>query len=209
MSEETKKEKVIRGNLTPRQRAEAAALWTSGTVTLADLSKKFGKRPETFSRLFAKMGISKGTSVEDVASTAATKAVAEAVEEVVRSELDETLKRIKSVKERHYSMSQMLAQMAFQDIHKSRAAGVDVGTLRKSMAVYKMAAEVLAITRKEAYDLLNVPKMEAMEDIDDLPDLTVRELTQGEVEQLRDAVPETDDMGAGEADGLDELGSLE
>lgn len=204
MSEESKKEKVVRGNLTPRQRAEAAALWRSGTVTLQDLSARFGKRPETFSRLFARMGIEKGTAVEAASAAAAASAVAAAVEEKVRTELDETLDRIRKVKERNYSMSQMLAQMAFQDVHKARSAGIDVGSLRKTMAVYKMAAEVLSITRKEAYDLLNVPKMEAMEDIDDLPDLTVRELTQNEVNQLRDS-PVTDDMGEGLPDELDPL----
>lgn len=206
MTEEVKK--TERSNLTPRQRAEAVALWRSGTVTLADLSKKFGKRPETFSRLFTKMGIEKGTAVETTSAEAATKAVAEAVEKSVRSDLEETLDRIKKVKERHFSMGQLLAQMAFQDVQRARTSGMDVGELRKTMAVYKMAAETLAITRREAYDLLNVPKHETSEEMDDLPELTVRELTQMEVEGLRDA-PQVDDMGAGLSVELDALESPE
>lgn len=204
MSEESKKEKVVSGNLTPRQRAEAVSLWRSGTVTLADLSKKFGKRPETFSRMFTKMGIEKGTDVATASAEATTAAVADAMASAVKSQLDETLDRIHKVKERHYSMSQMLAQMAFQDVQRARASGMDVGELRKTMAVYKMAAETLAITRREAYDLLNVPKHEQSEEMDDLPDLTVRELTQNEVDALRDA-PQDDDMGTGLPSDLEEL----
>lgn len=205
MSEEIKRDTL---RLTPRQRAEAAALWVAGSVTLADLSAKYGKRQEAFSRLFKRMGIEKGSGIEETATTAAATAVAAAVEEATKNEVDEVLKRIRAVKERHYGMSQMLAQMAFQDIQRTRTSGGDVGDLRKTMAVYKMAADVLSITRKEAYDLLNVPKHEATEELDDLPDLTVRELTQEEVGQLRDA-PQADDMGAGLGDELDDDGGLE
>lgn len=188
-------------SLTVRQKAEAAALWRSGSVTLEDLSKKYGKRTETFSRLFKRMGIEKGSG-----AAAAVKKAEEAITARVVSDIEETFKRISTVKESHFRMSQALAVMAFKDIQQAKAAGLDIGKLRDVMSVYKMAGEIVGNSRKELYEILDVAKHDKEKEDDDLPDLTVRELTQGEVDQLRDTVPEDldgADLGEGMLD-LDE-----
>lgn len=187
-------------SLTTRQKAEAAALWRSGSVTLEDLSKKYGKRSETFSRLFKRMGIEKGSG-----AAAAVKKAEEAITARVVSDIEETMKRIGAVKESHFRMSQALAVMAFRDIQQAKVAGLDIGKLRDVMAVYKMAGEVIGNSRKELYDILNVEKHDKEVEGDDLPDLTVRELTQGEVDQLRDTVPEELD-GSDLGEGMLDLG---
>lgn len=186
-------------SLTVRQKAEAAALWRSGSVTLEDLSKKYGKRTETFSRLFKRMGIEKGSG-----AAAAVKKAEEAITARVVSDIEETMKRISNVKESHFRMSQALAVMAFRDIQQAKAAGLDIGKLRDVMSVYKMAGEIVGNSRKELYEILDVAKHDKEKEDDDLPDLTVRELTQGEVDQLRDVVPDDAD-GADLGEGMLDL----
>lgn len=179
-------------SLTVAQKAEAAALWRSGSVTLDDLARKFKKRPETFSRLFAKMGIEKGSG-----AAAALKKAEDAIAARTATDVEETLKRISQVKDTHFKMSQALAVMAFREIQQAKSAGVDVGGLKDVMATYKLASEVVGNSRKELFVLLNVEKHDSAEEMDDLPELTVRELTQGEVEILRDAPTEDDAMDVG------------
>lgn len=186
-------------SLTVSQKAEAAALWRAGSVTLDDLAKKFKKRPETFSRLFARMGIEKGSG-----AAAALKKAEEAIAAHAVSEVEETLKRIAQVKESHFKMSQHVAVMAFREIQQAKAAELDIGKLKDVMAVYKTLSEIVGNSRKELFAILNVEKHESREDLDDLPDLTVRELTQGEIAQLRDA-PNEDPDGLDLGDGMLEL----
>lgn len=188
--------KVGAKSLNTKEKAEAAALWRSGAVTLDDLAKKFKKRPETFSRLFARMGIEKGSG-----EAAAIKKAEEAIAAKVGTDAEETLRRIAQVKDTHFKMSQSIAVMAFRDLQRAKAAELDIGKLKDAMSVYKLVSDVVGNSRKELFDILNVEKHERDGELDDLPDLTVRELTQGEVDMLS-AAPEDDGMDTG-ADMLD------
>lgn len=166
--------------LTPKQRAEAVALWRGGGVTLDDLAKKFGRRPETFSRLFKKLGIEKGSAVKEEA-----KKLEAAAAEAAKSSIEETLRRIAKVKDDHFQMANGLAKLAWAEIVRARQAELPLHTLKETMATLKMASDVINNSRKELYEILDVEKHEAKEDEDDLPDLTVRELTPGEVQQIQ------------------------
>jgi hypothetical protein len=184
-------------SLTMTERAEAAALWRSGSVTLEDLAKKFKKRPETFSRLFTRMGVEKGST----AASAMRKAELAIASRIV-NQAELTLERITQVKDSHFAMSRSIALMAFKDLQQAKRAELDIGKLKDIMAVYKMASEVVGNSRKELFQILDVEGHKADSLLDDLPDLTVRELTQDEVEGLRNA-PEDDldtSTGAGMLD---------
>lgn len=192
-------------SLTTAQKAEAAALWRSGSVTLEDLAKKFKKRPETFSRLFSRMSIEKGSGV-----AAAMKKAEDAIATRALTDVEETLKRIATVRDSHFRMSQALAIMAFKDIQQAKAGALDVGKLKDVMAVYKMASDVIGNSRKELFAVLDVEKHEKDKELDELPELTVRELTQSEVNQLTDAPIDDLDgesLGAGMLDLDDEDGA--
>ena len=171
-----------RKTLTPSQRAEAIALWRSGSVTLADLSKKFGKRVETFSRMFIRMEIIKGSAIPEAAkkleAAIATKAV---------SETEETLRKIGVTKAEHYQMSRALARMVWAQLARARDEKLDVGQLKDVMMTYKLAGDVIGNARKELFAILNVEKHDAVQDFDDLPELTVRELTGNEITMIQNA----------------------
>jgi hypothetical protein len=174
-------------SLTVAQKAEAVALWRGGEVTLEDLSKKFKKRPETFSRLFSRMGIKKGAASEELAKKMAAKVEARAL-----SSVDEQLTRIAAMKDEQYKMQSGLAKIAWAEIVRARQAGLDLAGLKELMQTIKLAGEIFGNARKELYTVLGVEEMDKREEFDDLPELTVRELTQNEVGQLRDTVSEDD-----------------
>ena len=166
-----------------------AALWRSGAITLDGLAAKYKKRPETFSRLFARMGIEKGSSAE-----VAMKRAEEAIAARSISDLEETLKRIAGVKDAHFKMSQAIAVMAFRELQQTKTAGLDVAKLKDTMSVYKLVGEIVGNSRRELFDILDVEKHDKDKELDDLPDLTVRELTNVELDQLRDQ-PGDDSLG--------------
>ena len=141
--------------------------------------------------MFTRMGIEKGSG-----AAAAVKKAEEAIAAKVATDAEETLKRIAQVKDSHFKMSQALAVMAFRELQQAKAAGLDVGTLKDAMAVYKLASDVVGNSRKELWSVLNVEKHEASGEMDDLPELTVRELSQSEIDELR-ATPDDDGMDAG------------
>lgn len=189
--------------LTTSQKAEAVALWRTGDVTLEFLAKKFGKRPETFSRLFSRMGIKKGSE----AAAAAAK-IASTIESHKLTEVEETLNRIKKVKEDHYKMSTGLAQLVWAEIVRARKADLPLDKLKEVFASLKLAGEVISNSRKELYDLLGIEEADKRGDLDELPELTVRELTQGETEQLRNAASEEDALLGDAGSGMIDVESL-
>ena len=182
----------INRKLTPEQRAEAAALWQAGSVTLDDLSKKYGKRPENFSRLFKQMGLVKGSAVAET-----QKKVAEELSNRVASDVARELERIAQVKDQHYSMSSALAKIAFAEITRARQAGLKIDSLKDTMMTLKLAGEIVGNSRKELYALLRVEEHEKDKELEDLPELQVRELSQDQILEMQAAQPieELEDAG--------------
>lgn len=180
-------------NLTVSQKAEAIALYRSGKVTLEDLSKKFGKRPEAFSRLFKRLEITKGGAIPDMA-----KKLEAVVEEAVVSELQKTLNKIATTKDEHYRMASAIAKLAWAEIVRARTAGTDIAGLKDFMATLKTTGEIIGSARKELFAILNVDKYEQESEFENLPELTVRELTNTELFQLQNQ--SVDDLGVESTD---------
>jgi DNA-directed RNA polymerase subunit F len=177
-----------RMTLTVHQKAEAIALWRSGAVTLAQLSEKFKKRPETFSRMFTRMGVSKGSTLTDAAAKLEKK-----IEERVLSETEQTLKRLSAAKLEHFNYANGLSRIAWGQLRKAVEEKIDIASLKDVMATLKLAGDVIGNSRKELFAVLNAEKYDAIEEYDDLPELTVRELTGNEIEQIQHQP--IDDMG--------------
>lgn len=183
--------------LTVSQKAEAATLWRMGEVTLQDLSKKFGKRPETFSRLFKEMGIKKGSGLQQ-----ATQQAQQAAQAKVINDAEVLAARIAKVKEDHIRMSDGLAKIAWAEIVRCRQANLDLAKLKDLMQMLKLAGEVVGRSREELYALLQIEDHDKEKDPDELPDLTVRELTPSEITQLQNQEDEDLDNDLGDAADL-------
>lgn len=184
MTEKTSKgkEKPAKKNkspLSPRQWAEATALWEQGAVTYAQLGEKFDRHPQSFVRYFSRRGIKKGS--------ARAKTMAK-VESVVEKQLvnDAAIiaARIKETKEEHYKMASGLAKLTWGEILKAKQDGVPVGTAINNLKALDTAMAVLKKAREERYAVLGLDRPDAIDE-NDVPELVISELTADQIEALR------------------------
>ena len=196
MSEEEEKKKkpkapVTFRQLTVSQKAEATALWRTGSVTLEELGKKFKKHPETLSRMLKRMGIEKGSGAAE-----AVKKIIATSEARALTDAEETMKKIANTRDEHFRMAGGLAKLAWAELVRVRQAGIDIASLKDLMVTLKLAGDVIGNARKELFAVLDVEKYSKEQDFENLPELTVRELTDTEIVQLQ--TPQGDDMGVDE-----------
>lgn len=177
MSEE---EKTPKGrSLTPKEWAEAEALWESGEVTIQDLVDRFGRSKAAFSRHFQKHGIEKGAAKE-----AHKKAVAQAVTSAAVDESVIVAARIKETKEEHYKMAAGLSKLVWSELLQAKSAGKEFALVQGNLKSLDIAASALKKLREERWAILGMDK-EGFVDEDYLPELVINELTAEQIEELR------------------------
>lgn len=178
--------------LTIAQKAEIAALYRTGSFTIADLATKFDKNPATIALVIKQMGVTKGEAAE-----IAAKKMVDAIEERVISETEETLRKIAETKRKHFAWQSGLAALAIRKLTAADNAGVDIASLKDLMATLKMAGDVVGGARKELFAILNVERHEQERTTEELPELTVRELTSSEITQLQAQLGDELDLDEG------------
>ncbi|WKZ86332.1 hypothetical protein N5B55_05100 [Ralstonia pickettii] len=165
--------------LTPKQWAEAEALWESGEVTLDDLAARFGKNRSVFSNHFAKTGITKGSKSE-----ANKRRVAEEVAKAAISDSTVLAARIKETKEEHYKMATALAKLTWNEILQAKNDARPFSTAMNNLKALDNAMTVLKKAREERYAVLGLDRDDAVDE-NGLPELVISELTAEQVEALR------------------------
>ena len=177
--------------LTIAQKAEIAALYASGTCSIADLAKKYDKSANVIIRVVKAMGVVKGSNVQE-----ATKKITEQMEQRALTDLEVVMQKIVKAKEEYYLMNNALAKMVWNEIKAEKGKEKpDLGKLKDTMATLKMASELITNSRKEIFSILNVERFDEERSTDQLPELTVRELTGAEIKQLQMQHNDDDDLG--------------
>ena len=176
--------------LTIAQKAEIAALYASGTCSFADLAAKYNKSADVVKRVVKAMGVVKGSNVQE-----ATKKITEQIEQRALTDLEVVMQKIVKAKEEYYLMNNALAKMVWNEIKTEKSKeSPDIGRLKDTMATLKMASELITNSRKEIFSILNVERFDEDRSTDQLPELTVRELTGAEIKQLQ-MQQNDDDLG--------------
>lgn len=189
-------------HLTPAQKAKAIELWKSGRFTLEDLSKMYGKAPRTFMRLFKKEGIEKGSSAEEIAEK-----VKEEVKKTAVGEVMETVDKIRATKEEHYKVNQVLFKMHWNEITRLVSERLPMAAGAANFKAIQLALQNFRVIREERYTLLGITEENDISD--ELPELSIHELTQDQIDEMRAAVASRDDDEMSE-DELDmEIGEIE
>ena len=176
--------------LTPKQWAEAEALWESGEITYEGLAARFGKDKRIFWDHFKANGIVKGSKA------AAHKArVAEEVTKAAQEEAALVASRIRETKEFHYNVNDKLGKLVWAEILQARQAGEPVATRFNNLKALELAVSTLKKLREDRFAVLGLDKDEHVDD-DSLPSLIVEELTQQQVDDLRsrDLNPRVSDL---------------
>jgi hypothetical protein len=162
--------------MTAGEQARAIMMWKSGRHTLMEVAAETGRDESTLVRLYRKHGIKKG-------SAPIPKNVADPAAPIEPSENDKTREEIKRLKEDALQTGKVLQALAMGAVKKAHEQGARTGgrspfkDYAEDLKVIKAAMEIVRMRREEAWVLLQVEKYDAMDEIDNLPELTVEELT--------------------------------
>ena len=165
--------------MTPRQWAEAEALWESGEVTLDDLAKRFDKDRSAFVRYFKKHGIVKGSR-----AAARKEEVKEAVAAAGIDEATVLANRIRETKEDHYKMSSALAKLVWAEVLTAKKDEKPFSAIKDNLKALDNAMNVLMKARMERFAILGLNKDDYVDE-GGLPELVISELTAAQIEELR------------------------
>lgn len=180
-------QKVQRKHLSSSQWVEAKTLWETGDYRLEDLSERFNVRKETLSRRFKKDGVIKGA-----------KSISENLREAIQSERSDsvliTQQRIRETNEEHYKFDRQLNMLAQKEIitavqeHQSPAMALPgLKAIEKAMQISR---GTMANRR------LNLGMDKEDTDDDDLPTLTIRNLTDEMARQIMKNAGQDEELGA-------------
>ena len=165
--------------MTPRQWAEAEALWEAGEVTLDDLAARFDKDRSAFVRYFKKHGIVKGSR-----AAARKEEVKEAVAAAGIDEATVLANRIRETKEDHYKMSSALAKLVWAEVLTAKKDEKPFSAIKDNLKALDNAMNVLMKARMERFAILGLDKDDYVDE-DGLPELVISELTAAQIEELR------------------------
>lgn len=174
----TAEKKTVR--LTPKQWAEAETLWELGDVALADLASKFGISEQAVSQHMKKKGVKRGKRAAEHAKKVSDEVARQALEDAAVAAA-----RIRETKEEHYKMAAGVAKLTWSEVLTAKQSGAPLATITNNLKALEVATNILAKARVERYAVLGLDKDKEIED-DKLPVLEIAELTQDEIEELRD-----------------------
>ena len=192
MSETKKprKKPVYRKPLQKKEWAEIAALWSLGEARLADLARKFKVAPETVSRKMKKMGVKYGESAAEH-----TKKVQKKVEEAAVTDASVVAERIRETKEEHYRNSRALAAAAMRVLTTAQKSKHPLATAEPDLKAIERAIKIQDSALRQRWMVLGLDKIDS--DDGDLPDLMIREMTEGEIDKIK---ADSEQMAAGVGD---------
>lgn len=165
------------------------ALYESGTVTMADLSRTYGSSPQSMSRRFKRLGIKKGSKAEEIKEKVVEK-VAEAISKPASLFAEKRQERIEDTKTEHYNLNRAISVMLNKIIAESVKDKKPIDAKMGEIKALRQAAATLAITRKERWAILEV---DTEIDEDNLPEITISDLTDEEILILRTEDSEEED----------------
>lgn len=179
-AEDEQKTAKPKKRLTPRQWAEAEALWASGDITLSGLCEKYGLQKNAFIRHFNKAKIKKGEKAKEIRAAAE-----DAVNNAAKEEAAILAQRIRETKEEHYKMAAGLAKLTWAEIIQAKQAGTPFGAVINNVKALELAMNALKKAREERYACLGLDRDDYVDE-EALPDLVIQELTPEQIEQLRE-----------------------
>jgi hypothetical protein len=171
--------------LTADQWAAAEAAWSSGSATLPELSHRFGATERALQSHFAKQSIEKGAAAQALAAQVVAR-----VKEEQAADVDTLVERAQTIRETAYANA-VRVERAIMD--RIDAAAADPSQTFAASAAIKMLTNAAA-----ALERLHTLKRSALgiseNDVsdDELPVLLIRDMTRGEIEDMRRKQDEED-----------------
>lgn len=164
---------------TPKQWAEAEALYALGELTLEQLGSKLGIHPVSVANHMSQKGIKSGEKAEEYRE----KVIREVTDAAV-SDATIHAERIRETKEEHYNMAKGVAKLTWHEILQARQEKAPFATIKENIKALESAMTVLTKARQERWAVLGLDKPDATDE-NELPTLVIEELTPEQIENLR------------------------
>tara|TARA_R110000851_G_scaffold59347_11_gene137434 strand:- start:21583 stop:22233 length:651 start_codon:yes stop_codon:yes gene_type:complete len=164
--------------LNPAEWGQVKLLWEYGSHTLAQLSDKFGIRPDTIQRRLKDDGVSKGSKAHEVQEVQET-----AMHEEMAKQAAENTRRIVETRDTHYRYAEALARMTMSEVIKAKTDKRAMSTVDGNLAALNKAAKTLEVIRKERWVILGLDKEDG--DPEDMDELLISELSQDQIDAMQ------------------------
>jgi hypothetical protein len=189
------KERKQHKRLTPKEWAKAETLWESGEVTQAALARKFDITEQAIHLHMKRHGKKHGAKAEENKRKVAEKVTAGLYEDAAV-----TAARIRETKDQHYQMASGIAKLAWSEVLKAKQDGAPMSSVGPNLKALDSAMTVLSKARAERWAVLGLDRPDHVDE-DGIPELMISELSQEQVDQLRNReFDEFDEALAGAGD---------
>lgn len=182
-------EKISGKRLSAAQRREVCDLYAGGKMKVTALAEKYGVTKSAISQLLKKHGVTWASRVVEEAKAEIESVGREKPPERDPTFADRRQARIEQTREESYNWMRMLAMKSLRVMAEAERTGAPIATLKETIRVYRMEADLLAVSSKMRLEVL-----EAHEHIDeaDLPQIVIRDLTEDDIASDEDDI-EIDD----------------
>jgi len=168
----------VQKRLTPDEWKKITLLWEYGNHTLAELSERFGIRPDSIHKKLSNAGTVKGSRAHEAAATATS-----ALEDEMAKQAAENTKRIITTRNDHYRFAEAITKMVMQELINANNTKAAFSTKDANLSALNKAAKTLEVLRKERYALLGLDKEDG--DPDDMDELIITELSPEQIESMQ------------------------
>jgi hypothetical protein len=167
--------------LTEAQWVEVVDLWERGEVRLDDLSARFGISAPALSKGLKRRGAVKGKRAGETAK-AVSEALKDAAVEEALSGAELRAKRIAETRDQSYTWVEGIQKMTMQVLVEAKRDHKPFSVVAGDLKALRTAMNTIAMGRQERWAILD---MENEVDDQTLPELVIRDLTENEIEALR------------------------
>jgi DNA-binding MarR family transcriptional regulator len=163
--------------LTEAEWQQIVAIWETGGVRARDIADQFHITAESISR-----GLKKRGAVYGRHATSAARRLIEAATD----EFEVAARRARETKEDHYKISAYFAKLAAKKIQDAESGKTSYAQADEEIKALLGAMKVNSAARSERWAILGLDREDVF-DPDTLPELSIREMTGQEVENVKDA----------------------
>jgi hypothetical protein len=186
MSEEESESPSSKKKLPLAEWAQVVVLWESGSVTLSDLSDRFGISKGALHDGLKKRGSVKGSRAAEFATT---------TEDHLKSEASRKMEMVKTFRGEFHTYGDFIMKSTIKELQELlRESPRSAETKRRIFTSLKYSAEIYATIRDQKFHLFDL--YNEKEEDGQLPEITVVQYTEDEIDAIKrrfDTVPLMDD----------------
>jgi predicted DNA-binding protein YlxM (UPF0122 family) len=167
--------------VTHEQWNEIEQAWAHGRfATMRELAEQFGVPEPAVQDHLKHKRIRKGQAIEEY-----NRKLQEELDKKVQQEAKVLADRIAETREDHYKMASGIAKLTWAEIIKAKADGIPWAAAKSNLQGLEAAMKVLKLAREERFAVLGLDRPGADDETEDVPELLVNELTQEQMDEMR------------------------